>query len=60
VGPAGAARAAVIVALPVSPVPLMSAARRGSKADVQALGPAVVLSPLLFFVTLPLFIELVG
>ncbi|MFD3502314.1 AEC family transporter [Streptomyces sp. NPDC058676] len=57
---ADAAQAALIVAFPVSPVPLMFAARHGSKADIQAIGSAVVLSLLLSFVTLPLLIELVG
>ncbi|MGX5181448.1 AEC family transporter [Streptomyces avermitilis] len=57
---ADAAQAALIVAFPVSPVPLMFAARHGSKADVRTIGSAVVLSLLLSFVTLPLLIELIG
>ncbi|MER5831687.1 AEC family transporter [Streptomyces sp. NPDC002130] len=55
-----AAQAALILAFPVSPVPLMFAARHGSAEDVRTIGSAVVLSLLLSFVTLPLLIELVG
>ncbi|KOV99507.1 transport integral membrane protein [Streptomyces sp. NRRL B-1140] len=55
-----AAQAALILAFPVSPVPLMFAARHGSAEDVRTVGSAVVLSLLLSFVTLPLLIELVG
>jgi predicted permease len=55
-----AAQAALILAFPVSPVPLMFAARHGSAKDVRTIGSAVVLSLLLSFVTLPLLIELVG
>ncbi|MGA5898604.1 AEC family transporter [Streptomyces venetus] len=55
-----AAQAALILAFPVSPVPLMFAARHGSAEDVRTIGSAVVLSLLLSFVTLPLIIELVG
>ncbi|MFI6935299.1 AEC family transporter [Streptomyces sp. NPDC050287] len=57
---ADAAQAALIVAFPVSPVPLMFAARHGSTEDVRAIGSAVVLSLLLSFATLPLLIGLVG
>ncbi|WP_030678601.1 AEC family transporter [Streptomyces cellulosae] len=57
---ADAAQAALIVAFPVSPVPLMFAARHGSTEDVRTIGSAVVLSLLLSFVTLPLVIGLVG
>ncbi|MDN0196714.1 AEC family transporter [Streptomyces sp. S.PNR 29] len=57
---ADAAQAALIVAFPVSPVPLMFAARHGSTTDVRTIGSAVVLSLLRSFVTLPLLIELVG
>ncbi|MER7482946.1 AEC family transporter [Streptomyces sp. NPDC126510] len=55
-----AAQAALILAFPVSPVPLMFAARHGSAEDVRTIGSAVVLSLLLSFVTLPLLIELIG
>ncbi|MEU3885710.1 AEC family transporter [Streptomyces sp. NPDC029041] len=55
-----ATQAALILAFPVSPVPLMFAARHGSAEDVRTVGSAVVLSLLLSFVTLPLLIELVG
>ncbi|MEV0244285.1 AEC family transporter [Streptomyces sp. NPDC050674] len=55
-----AAQAALILAFPVSPVPLMFAARHGSAEDVRTIGSAVVVSLLLSFVTLPLLIELVG
>ncbi|MEU4484286.1 AEC family transporter [Streptomyces purpurascens] len=55
-----AAQAALILAFPVSPVPLMFAARHGSGKDVRTIGSTVVLSLLLSFVTLPLLIELVG
>ncbi|MFG2133565.1 AEC family transporter [Streptomyces sp. NPDC048751] len=57
---ADAAQAALIVAFPVSPVPLMFAARQGDPEDVGTIGSAVVVSLLLSFVTLPLIIGLVG
>ncbi|MFF3334035.1 AEC family transporter [Streptomyces sp. NPDC002888] len=57
---ADAAQAALIVAFPVSPVPLMFAARQGDPHDVGTIGSAVVLSLLLSFATLPLLIGLVG
>jgi predicted permease len=57
---ADAAQAALIVAFPVSPVPLMFAARHGATEDVRTIGSAVVLSLLLSFVTLPLLIGLVA
>ncbi|WP_037677398.1 AEC family transporter [Streptomyces griseus] len=57
---ADAAQAALIVAFPVSPVPLMFAARHGDPDDVGTIGSAVVLSLALSFVTLPLLIGLVG
>lgn len=57
---ADAAQAALIVAFPVSPVPLMFAARQGDPEDVGTIGSAVVVSLLLSFATLPLIIGLVG
>ncbi|WP_320783260.1 AEC family transporter [Streptomyces sp. CRN 30] len=55
-----AAQAALILAFPVSPVPLMFASKYGDKADEETIGSAVVVSLVLSFITLPVIINLVG
>ncbi|GAA2265168.1 hypothetical protein GCM10010145_43290 [Streptomyces ruber] len=55
-----AAQAALILAFPVSPVPLMFASKYGDKADEETIGSAVVVSLILSFITLPVIINLVG
>lgn len=55
-----AAQAALILAFPVSPVPLMFASKYGDKSDEETIGSAVVLSLILSFITLPVIINLVG
>ncbi|MER6694879.1 AEC family transporter, partial [Streptomyces minutiscleroticus] len=49
-----AAQAALILAFPVSPVPLMFASKYGDKSDEETIGSAVVVSLVLSFLTLPL------